>query len=123
MSMKAKNLRPGDKVRITQDDVMRIDDIAFVVIATKGSIGIVIPQEEYSDFIRRRHWDSDCTDHLAWVKLETEAGRCYPIRIDEFMPYQHDDMPPTYVECQVGYITVLDSGSLKKIKRTYSKTK
>ncbi len=121
--MKTKNLRPGDRVRITQDDEMRIDDIAFVVTATKGSIGIVISQEEYTDFIRRRHWDSDCTDHLAQVKSETEAGRCYPIRIEKFMPYQHDDTPPTYVECQVGYITVLDSGSLKKIERTYSKTK
>jgi hypothetical protein len=125
MSIKNKHLRPGDKVHIPEDIMIPIDDVADVIVATKGSIGIVLSYEEYSDFILDPHkmHSANSVDHLAWVKLEMETGRHYPVRIEKFMPYKYNATPPTFVECHVGYITVLHIEQLEKIEQNHSKIK
>ncbi len=122
MSIKTKNLRPGDKVRISIDVMYHIDDIAVVVDATKGSVGIVVSYEEYSDFVHKTN-QTDCTKHLAWAKLQIEAENLYPIRIEEFIPYEYDGLSSTYAECYLGYISLLSDEWFEKIEPTHSPTK
>ncbi len=122
MSIKTKNLCPGDKVHIPKDIMFYIDDVAYVIAATKGSIGIVLSYEEYSDFIHKTN-QGDCTAHLAWVKSQIEAESMHPIRIEKFVPYEYDETPPLFVECHVGYITFLNTEWLEKIEETHSQTK
>jgi hypothetical protein len=52
-----------------------------------------------------------------------DEGKAYPIRIEEFVPYEDDD-PRVFVECSVGHITTLEVRFLEKMpSRIHLKTK
>jgi hypothetical protein len=115
------NIRPGKKVRILEHVIYDVDDIMVVdVVATKGSIGIILSYEEYSvyiDDVLKRGWIVH-SDHLAWVKSEMNARTRYPIRFEEVVPLPEDKYVhfetiryTVNLSCQAGAIKILPTDS------------
>ncbi len=119
--MKTMRLNPGDRVRITQD---AWDHDCETIVATKGSIGIVLSYEEYAvPYIRK--WNVTeprlCAEHLAWIKQWIEEGIQYPIRFEIVKPLSEDlrvhmqeQGERFFVDCKVGDIDILSIPFLEK---------
>lgn len=86
------NIHPGSKIRILEDGIFRVDDVATDIYYTKGSLGTVLSYKGFSDAI---------------------TG--YPIRIDEYVPLSENDYASlvqsnfnVYESCHVGCVRILD---------------
>jgi hypothetical protein len=119
--MTTMKLRSGDKVRIIGTAFDCSTDVVDIVVATKGSIATVLSYDEYHNFVRKNQkvLNVDAAQYLADLSDRMGEGKAYPIRIEEFVPYEVDD-PRIFVECSVGYITTLEVRFLEKIDQQIS---
>jgi hypothetical protein len=116
MSIETMKLLPGDKVRITNTAFDCSVDVIDIVVATQDSIATVLSYDEYYSFVRKNQnvLSVDAAQYLADLSDRMDEGKVYPIRIDEFVPYEVEE-PRTFVECSVGHITTLEVRFLEKI--------
>ena len=83
-------LHPGDMVRLVQD----VEDADFCLVGTRGSLGIVIPFEDYLERDQEitksfRLSPADQQGHAARLALDQEAiesCRLYPVRFERIKP-------------------------------------
>jgi hypothetical protein len=115
--METKKLHPGDRVRITNTAFDCSVDVIDIVVATQDSIATILSYTEYYDFVReiQNELNADAAHYLADLKVRMDEGKAYPVRIEEYVPYE-DDGPRIFVECRVGYITTLEVRFLEKLR-------
>ena len=116
--MKTMSLSPGDKVRITQH-AFRNEDISATVVATEGSIGIVLSYDELVECVGK---GSKKDVDLTYGKQVIDKGEAYPIRFETVVPpsqdfcsYWEKATGRFFVECEVGEIKMLHVMFLEKV--------
>lgn len=114
----------GTKVLILENIIYGVDDLNVVdVLATKGSIGIVLTYEDYCEHVfDGRDRDSN-SFNFAWVKSRIECGTHCPVRLevvpplsDETYDYYKTNEICVSLTCKVGAIVLLPAYSFKAIE-------
>ena len=121
MEKETRCLHPGDRVRVKQDRGELILDRPeqIVLIATKGSTGIVVSFEEYYSYYKKRLGHAYTKNPEAYEKyflsVKKAIDTCfrYPIRFEKVMPPSE---PADTILCKVGEIQTIDTYVLEKIE-------
>ena len=112
-------LRPGDKVRITQDrcpvDTVRPEQLFYAV--TQGSVGRVSSYEENCTYLEQLRPPTIARESYGkWfleIKKHIELGISYPVYLEVVCAGTD---PTGIVDCQVGDILELSSDILEKLE-------
>jgi hypothetical protein len=109
-------LHPGDKVRVTNTAFDCSEDVIDIVVATQDSIATIMSFDDYCDYARgiQKGLNVDAEKYNADLRERMDEGKTYPIRIEEFVPYEDDDSR-VFVECSAGYVTTLGIRFLEKV--------
>jgi hypothetical protein len=114
-------LQPGDRVRIKHDEVdLHCDFPGTYIIATEGSIGVVVSYDEYrvyyEQILGQHHINKD---YLSGIK-EAMGDWCrYPIKFEKVAPAADMD---AVVCCKEGQIELISVDILEKIVYFDSRT-
>jgi hypothetical protein len=114
MEEKKLCLQPGDRVMFKKDVGAMYDgygDNQITLVATKGSIGVVVTPEEYKAFYNqllvetRTEKSKYYKAHITSVKGLMDDCLRYPIRFEVVMP---PSIPTDLICCKVGEIELID---------------
>ncbi len=126
--MKTIKLRPGDKVRVTED-IYRNEDVADLLCAPKGSTATVLSYDEFYGHLRGNWSDDTWAKRPSYVftgltlqKKHIDEGTEYPVRFDiVIQPSEKVSSAGFFVDCKVGDIEVLPAEALEKITEARKK--
>lgn len=97
---------PGEMVLITENGWGHEDDVSYWVEAIKGSTAVILSLDEYTDYFNAYTGKMD-KEPPEYVQKCIEREEQYPVQFITVGALDGVIMRGDWVECQVGYVTLL----------------